>query len=76
MKRALVILDYYAKNASLDYKFVGNIHDEIQTEVREVEAKTFGELAVTAIQMAGNYYKMNCPLDGEYKVGLSWKETH
>ena len=76
MKRALVILRQAANVEGLDYKFVGNIHDEIQTEVREDQTEVFGELAVLAIKAAGDYYGMNCPLDGEYKVGLNWKETH
>ena len=33
-------------------------------------------LGVDAIRKAGEYFNMNCPLTGEYKVGLTWKETH
>ena len=76
MKRALLLLKEYADAKGLDYKFVGNIHDEVQTEVREDQAELFGELAVQAIRDAGLYYEMNCPLDGEYKLGNTWKETH
>ena len=32
MKKALCLLDEYASTWNLDYKFIGNIHDEIQTE--------------------------------------------
>ena len=76
MKKALCILDEYATLWGLDYKFVGNIHDEIQTEVREDQAEQFGRLAVSCIEAAGNYYKLNCPLAGEYKIGDNWSETH
>ena len=76
MKRALVILDSYAKQYNIDYKFVGNIHDEIQTEVIEDKAEFFGTLAVGSIIEAGTYYEMNCPLDAEYQVGDTWAETH
>ena len=76
MKRALVILDGYAKSYNIDYKFVGNIHDEIQTEVKEEQAGLFGSLAVGSIIEAGTYYEMNCPLDAEYQVGDTWAETH
>ena len=41
MKKALVLLDEYAKLWNINYKFIGNIHDEIQTEVREEEAEVF-----------------------------------
>jgi DNA polymerase-1 len=76
MKRALVILDGYARQHNIDYKFVGNIHDEIQTEVIESKAEFFGTLAVGSIIEAGTYYNMNCPLDAEYQVGDTWAETH
>ena len=76
MKKALCLLDEYAKTWNLDYKFIGNIHDEIQTEVKEDEADVFGRLAVSCIEAAGIHYKLNCPLAGEYQVGDNWSETH
>jgi len=76
MKKALTILDTSATMGGLDYKFVGNIHDEYQTEVLKEHAFEFGVLAVEAIREAGQAYEMRCPLDGEYKVGLTWAETH
>jgi DNA polymerase I-like protein with 3'-5' exonuclease and polymerase domains len=76
MKKALCLLDEYAKTWNLDYKFIGNIHDEIQTEVKESEADVFGRLAVSCIEAAGIHYKLNCPLAGEYQVGDNWSETH
>ncbi len=76
MKKALVILDQQAKERNLDYKFVGNIHDEFQTEVAEEHADECGKLAVNAIIEAGVQLNMKCPLDGEYKIGTDWSETH
>jgi hypothetical protein len=76
MKKALVLLDEYAKLWNIDYKFIGNIHDEIQTEVREEEAEVFGRLAVSCIEASGQHYKLNCPLAGEYQIGNNWSETH
>ena len=76
MKRALAMLDSLIRLQTLDAKFVANIHDEWQMEVREDLADFVGRLAVDCIQTAGNYYKLRCPLDGEYKVGGNWSETH
>ena len=76
MKKALVLLDMNAKEEGLDYKFVANIHDEWQVEVRNEHAEDFGMLAVQAIKDAGFYFNMYCPLDGEYKIGVDWSETH
>jgi DNA polymerase I-like protein with 3'-5' exonuclease and polymerase domains len=59
-----------------EYAFVANIHDEFQAEVKPDLAEGFGGLAVQAIQVAGKELKLNVQLDGEYKVGQSWAETH
>ena len=76
MKRALVLLDDYATQHKIDYKFIGNIHDEIQSEVATEQAEKFGWLAVECIKAAGISFDLRCPLDGEYKVGSTWSETH
>lgn len=80
MKRALVILDAGLQSAGLipgvNYEFVGNIHDEWQIEADEDKAELVGNMAVKAIRSAGEYYKFRCPLDGEYRIGDNWKETH
>jgi len=76
MKKALVLLDGYAILKGIDYKIIGNIHDEIQSEVHEKDAKVFGEIAVMAIKEAGEEFNLNCPLDGQYKVGETWQQTH
>ena len=76
MKKALVILDDYAKQWNIDYKFIGNIHDEVQSEVAEHQAEKFGWLAVECLKAAGVHFGLRCPLDGEYQVGTTWAETH
>ena len=76
MKKALTILEKSAIIEDIGYKFIGNIHDEIQTEVNDEQATLFGELAVKSIQQAGEELNLHCPLDGEYKIGGSWNETH
>jgi DNA polymerase I-like protein with 3'-5' exonuclease and polymerase domains len=76
MKKALCLLDEYATKWNINYNFIGNIHDEIQTEVREEKSEVFGRLATSCVEAAGIYYKLNCPLAGEFKVGDSWADTH
>ena len=76
MKKALCLLNEYAILWGIDYNFIGNIHDEIQTEVREDKSEVFGGLATSCVEAAGTYYKLNCPLAGEFKVGDSWADTH
>ena len=76
MKKALVILDDVLKLNNIEYKFVANIHDEWQIEVKESQADFVGGLAVDSIVKAGEYFNLRCPLDGEYKTGVNWSETH
>ena len=76
MKQALVTLDNYARQWKLDYKFIGNIHDEVQSEVAADQAEKYGWLAVECLKAAGVEFNLRCPLDGEYKVGTTWAETH
>ena len=80
MKVALIQL-YHALGKSKwqhgrEYAFVANIHDEFQAEVIPQHADDFGKLAVKAIRVAGKELKLNVQLDGEYKVGTTWAETH
>tara|TARA_B100001094_G_scaffold331130_1_gene398474 strand:- start:511 stop:2241 length:1731 start_codon:yes stop_codon:yes gene_type:complete len=76
MKRGLAMLDSLISLNTFDAKFVANIHDEWQMEVREDIAENVGRLAVDCIIKAGEYYNLRCPMDGEYKVGDNWSETH
>tara|TARA_Y100001938_G_scaffold6443_2_gene7930 strand:+ start:8283 stop:10151 length:1869 start_codon:yes stop_codon:yes gene_type:complete len=59
-----------------EWAFVANVHDEFQAEVQWEGVEIYGKLAVDSIYQAGEYLGMKCPLDGEYKVGSSWAETH
>ena len=76
MKKALCLLQEYAILWNLDYYFVGNIHDEVQAEVREDQADKYGRLAVSCLEAAGIELGLNCKLTGEYQVGTSWADTH
>lgn len=76
MKRALCILHAEAKKRWFDFKFVANVHDEIQSEVRDFQAEEFGKLAKQSIIDAGVFYNLRVPLDGDYAIGNNWAETH
>ena len=76
MKKALVILNDTIRKNQWDAKFVANVHDEFQIECREDIAELVGKAGRQAIIDAGLAYNLRCPLDGEYKVGRNWRETH
>ena len=76
MKQAVVILHKKLRQSKIDFKIVANVHDEWQIEVEESRAEEAGRMGTESIKEAGVVLNMRCPLDGEYKVGNSWKETH
>lgn len=84
MKLALIIADWHLQAEGLvpielggrDYEFVLNVHDEIQAEVLPEHTQRVGEALALAITASGEYLEFKCPLDGAWKQGASWAETH
>ena len=76
MKKALVLFDDKVKANKWTVKYVANVHDEIQLETSPELADTVGKACVESIREAGEFFKLRCPLDGEYKYGKSWRHTH
>ncbi len=52
------------------------VHDEFLFETKPHLAETVGKTAVDAMRKAGEYYGMNTPISGEFKVGANWAECH
>lgn len=59
-----------------DFAMVAHVHDEMQFEVRKGLEQTVGEVVVQAMRDAGKFFNFKCPIDGEFKIGSNWKETH
>lgn len=76
MKVWLDILIKEATKLRLDFKAVGNIHDEGQFEVKEKDVNKFTEIALNSMVKAGEFLNFRCPLAGEVKVGNTWCDTH
>lgn len=80
MKRAMVIWDEITPEE--EGAQVIHYHDEAQAEVPDSRINftegtcKAGENGVLSIQKAGEYYGLKVPLDAEYKVGMTWAETH
>ena len=74
MKQALIHLSDKLRN--IPHKFVANVHDEWQIETPAHYADTVGRIGVRSIRIAGETLGLRCPLDGEYRVGNNWAETH
>lgn len=76
MKLAMVLWTRWADKEKLDYQLCSFVHDEWQCQCLRIHAERLGKLQVRAIKRAGEMLSMNVPLDGEYKIGDSWKDTH
>ena len=76
MKQALVNLNNKIKENNLDAHFVANVHDEWQIESAGHEAFIVGKHGVESIKQVEHDFNLRCPLDGEYKIGNNWSETH
>ena len=76
MKQGLVLLNKKIQEQKLNANFVANVHDEWQIECSQDDADAVGKLAVSSIKEAGEVLGLRCPLDGEYKKGTTWAQTH
>jgi len=76
MKQALVLFNDKIKKYKWNVKLVANVHDEFQFECSKDIAEEAGKAAKMSIVEAGEYFKLRCPLDGEYKIGSNWRQTH
>ena len=73
MKQSLIEFALMAKHP---YEMHANVHDEVQFSCLEEHAQDLGRTFVAAIEKAGKTLNMKCPLDGDYKIGNNWAETH
>ncbi len=64
------------RQRGLDALLVGNIHDELQFDCAPDVAEEVGELILSCFLEAGKELGMRVPLEGDYKIGRNWAETH
>lgn len=76
MKKALLIAKDNLKQYESNIKLVGHHHDEMTFECNQELAGVVAEIAKQSIIESGLYYKLNCPLDAQSKIGYNWAEIH
>ena len=78
MKYSIIRWQKDAKADGINFKIVGVIHDETQTEVygTKEEAERLGFLQRKAITDVGIELGVKCPLAGSTDIGVNWLETH
>ena len=76
MKYYVVELDRLLTKKNIDYKFVGNIHDEVQIEVKEEQAVEVSQYCVEVFATITEQLSFRCKLEGESSIGINWADTH
>jgi DNA polymerase I len=76
MKWWLIELDERLKRVRIPYKFVANVHDEVQIETPEFYGTKIAKIGLNCFKYVTERFSLNCPLAGDAKVGLTWAETH
>lgn len=76
MKYYLVELNKRLTERNLDFAFVGNIHDEVQIQVKEEHADEVASIAEACFPIVEMQLGWRCRLDGEAKIGNNWADTH
>lgn len=59
-----------------DYKQLLWVHDELQFTCRPEIADQLGGILLRACLLAGEHFNFTLPIEAEYKVGKTWRDTH
>lgn len=59
-----------------DFGILAFVHDEVNIEVKQEYTQWFAEMTAQCITDAGKYFKINCPMQGDAKIGDSWFSVH
>lgn len=76
VKRALILADKAITIEGLDARQILYVHDEAQFVCNRDIAEHVGEILIDSFRASGKYYNLRIPIDGEYKIGINWGETH
>ena len=74
MKKAMALARPFLTLYQAEY--VLWVHDEFQVECLPEHVDAVGRELVQAMESAGEYYDLRVKIDGEYKVGQTWSDTH
>jgi len=74
MKMAAIIFDRMSEGYNCH--MVLNMHDEFQVEVLDADVSVIKNMMEDSIKLAGEFFELRIPLEGECIVGLTWAETH
>lgn len=71
-KRAMVIAYDEIRRRGLDATQIIFYHDEVAYDSAPDCADEVGQILIDSMRLAGEYYNLNIPIAGEYKLGKDW----
>lgn len=71
-KRSMLIADDAINKLNLNAFQVVYYHDELLMDCDKDCSEEVGEILINSMKLAGEYYKLNIPIAGEYKIGNDW----
>ena len=75
-KKSMVLAHKEIRRLELPANQTIYYHDELQYEVVEGYQDQVGSILCQAMRDAGLFYNMLIPIDGEFKIGKNWADTH
>lgn len=72
VKKAMVLAADEVKRRGLDARQVIFYHDEVAYDSAMECAEEVGQIIKDSFRLAGEFYNLNIPIDGEYKIGTDW----
>lgn len=76
MKYCLVHVTGELQKAGVEFYHVGNIHDELQLQVKEEDVDKCVSILNNGWSVVEKQLNWRCQLDGEAKIGNNWADTH
>jgi DNA polymerase I-like protein with 3'-5' exonuclease and polymerase domains len=75
-KKWLELVDQQIKEEGIDAQIVAVVHDEIQIQVKGDAEYVGRDIACRKAEVAGRFYNIRVPIEAEYSIGRTWRDTH
>jgi len=75
-KKWVQLVDQKIQEQGLDAEILTFCHDEIQLQVKGDAEYVGNHIAIRSAKEAGEHFKIKIPIEAEYSVGKSWRDTH
>ena len=69
-------MEEFGLTYGVDWQQHAFIHDEIQLSCREDLVDDVVKMALLSFPMSGENYNFRVPIEGDAKVGITWRDCH